>query len=63
MIEQIRRANDRIEGEEISNKMFRLEQIVDKIFSQVEDHPEKTAGYPPTDELLSADDLEIIKFL
>ena len=41
MIEQIHQANDRLEGEEISNKMFRLEKVAGQILEQVGDHPEK----------------------
>ncbi len=41
MIEKIRKANDRIPGEEISEKMFRLEKIAEQIFEQVQMHPEK----------------------
>lgn len=41
MIQQIRQANDRIAGEEISAKMFRLEKVAGQIFEQVEEHPEK----------------------
>ena len=41
MIEQIRQANDRLEGEVISNKMFRLEKVAGQIFDQVGEHPEK----------------------
>lgn len=41
MIEQIRRSNDKIEGEEISAKMDRMEAVAQKIFEQVQEHPEK----------------------
>ena len=41
MIRQIQEANDRIPGENISEKMFRLEKIVDQIFNEVQKHPEK----------------------
>lgn len=41
MIEQIRRSNDKIEGEEISAKMDQMETIAKKIFEQVQEHPEK----------------------
>lgn len=41
MIEQIRRSNDKIEGEEISAKMDQMEIIAKKIFEQVQEHPEK----------------------
>ena len=40
-ISEIRRANDCIEGEEISNKLARLELIATAIFEHVEKHPEK----------------------
>ncbi len=40
MIEQIRRSNDKIEGEEISAKMDQMETIAKKIFEQVQEHPE-----------------------
>lgn len=39
-IEEIRRCNDRIPGEEISGKIFRMETIVRKIFQRAEEHPE-----------------------
>jgi 5-bromo-4-chloroindolyl phosphate hydrolysis protein len=38
---QIREANDAIPGEEISMKLDRLETVVDKIFTHVEQHPEQ----------------------
>lgn len=41
VIRQIRAANDAIPGEEISQKLFRLEEITSKIFDHVEQHPEK----------------------
>ena len=41
MIQKIRASNDRIEGEEISRKMDRLEEVAEKIFAQVQEHPEK----------------------
>lgn len=41
MIRRIRESNDRIEGEEVSAKMDRLEQVAEKIFEQVQEHPEK----------------------
>ena len=41
MIRRIRESNDRIEGEEVSAKMDRLEQIAEKIFEQVQEHREK----------------------
>ena len=37
MIEQIRRSNDKIEGEEISAKMDQMEIIAKKIFEQVQE--------------------------
>jgi 5-bromo-4-chloroindolyl phosphate hydrolysis protein len=40
-IRQIREANDVIQGEEISRKMSRLENIAGKIFDYVEGHPEQ----------------------
>lgn len=41
VIRQIRAANDAIPGEDISQKLFRLEEITSKIFDHVEQHPEK----------------------
>lgn len=38
---KIRKANDEMPGEEISNKLFRLEATTSRIFSYVEQHPEK----------------------
>jgi 5-bromo-4-chloroindolyl phosphate hydrolysis protein/nucleoid DNA-binding protein len=40
-IKGIKEANDAIPGIEISNKLYRLEQITNKIFNYVEQHPEK----------------------
>ena len=40
-LRQIREANDAMPGEDISNKLFRLEEVTSKIFEQVEQHPEK----------------------
>lgn len=40
-IKKIREANDAIPGEEISNKLYRLEKITEKIFNYVEQHPEQ----------------------
>ncbi len=40
-IRQIKEANDAIPGEEISRKLYRLEQITEKIFNYVEQHPEQ----------------------
>lgn len=39
-IEQIRRSNDAIPGEEISRKISRMEEIVRQIFQRAEAHPE-----------------------
>lgn len=39
-IEQIRRSNDAIPGVEISNKMYHLENVIQRIFKRVEKHPE-----------------------
>lgn len=39
-IEEIRRCNDAIPGEEISEKIFRMEAIVRRIFQRAEEHPE-----------------------
>ena len=41
MIQKIHDANERIEEEGVSRKMDRLEEIAEKIFAQVQDHPEK----------------------
>jgi len=38
-ISQIRQANDAILGEEVSNKLFRLETVIMKIFAHIENHP------------------------
>lgn len=40
-IRQIKEANDAIPGEEISEKLFRLENVITRIFDHVEKHPEK----------------------
>lgn len=40
-LKKIRAANNAIPGEEISGKLSRLEEITGKIFSYVENHPEK----------------------
>ena len=40
-IQQLRKANDDIPGEEISRKLDRLETVISKIFVCVERHPEK----------------------
>lgn len=42
-IEHIRACNDAIPGEEISAKLYRLEQIMTRIFKQVEKQPELAA--------------------
>lgn len=39
-IRQIRRSNDNIPGLEVSEKMSRMEHLVERIFQQVESHPE-----------------------
>lgn len=39
-LRQLRRCNDRIPGEEISGKISKIELIVQRIFSRVEEHPE-----------------------
>lgn len=61
-VEEIRRCNDEIPGEEISAKMDRMEHIVQKIFERAESHPEiipdlkKMMDYylPTTVKLLNA---------
>lgn len=40
-IRQIRAANDALPGEEISDKLFRLETITVKIYEYIDKHPEK----------------------
>lgn len=40
-IRRIREINDDIPGEEISNKLYRLERVCTKIFEHVEENPEK----------------------
>lgn len=40
MLAQIRKANDLIEGEEVSEKIFRLERVVEQIFLQVQQYPQ-----------------------
>lgn len=42
-IQQIRDANDAIPGEEISKKLYRLEEIMVKIFHYIEQHPNQLA--------------------
>ena len=39
-LSQIRSSNDAIPGKEISDKIFRMETIVQKIFERVQEHPE-----------------------
>ena len=39
-VKKIREANDAIPGEEISNKISRMEMLVDRIFDRVEQNPE-----------------------
>lgn len=39
-VAKIRECNDKIPGEEISNKIYRMELIVDKIFDRVEQEPQ-----------------------
>ena len=39
-MKKIREANDAIPGEEISNKISRMEMLVDRIFDRVEQNPE-----------------------
>ena len=39
-LEEIKKCNDRIPGEEISEKISRLELVISKIFNRVEQHPE-----------------------
>ena len=39
-LDEIRRCNDAIPGVEISNKIYRMEQIVERIFNRTEQHPE-----------------------
>lgn len=41
ILRSIRRANDRIADEELSQKIDRLEQVSASIFKEVEEHPEK----------------------
>jgi len=42
-IMEIRRSNDEIPGEEVSNKMYHMELLVKRIFEQAEAHPENIA--------------------
>ena len=37
---KIRACNDAIPGEEVSEKIYRMEKVVDRIFDRVEEHPE-----------------------
>ncbi|MDO5425104.1 MAG: 5-bromo-4-chloroindolyl phosphate hydrolysis family protein [Eubacteriales bacterium] len=61
-LDQIRRCNDAIPGEEISRKISRMELVIGKIFDRVEQHPElisdlrKFMNYylPTTVKLLNA---------
>lgn len=39
-LEEIRRCNDAIPGQEISRKIFQIEAIVERIFERAESHPE-----------------------
>lgn len=39
-LEQIKKCNESIPGEEISRKISRMELVIDKIFARVEQHPE-----------------------
>lgn len=39
---KIRKANDEIPDTEISNKLYRMEMVIDKIFEEVKGHPEKS---------------------
>lgn len=39
-IEKIRKCNDEIPGTEISNKIYKIEEIVRQIFKRAEEHPE-----------------------
>ncbi len=41
LIKEIKHANDLIPGEELSNKLYKLEDIAEKIFEYVEGHPDK----------------------
>lgn len=42
-IRQFRALNDAIEGEVISQKLFKLEDLLKEIFEQIEDHPEQVS--------------------
>ncbi len=42
-IRQFRALNDAIEGEVISQKLFKLENLLKEIFEQIEDHPEQVS--------------------
>lgn len=66
-VRKIRKANDAIPGEEISEKIARMEMLVDRIFDRVEEHPESVSDIrklmeyylPMTIKLLDAyEDLE-----
>ena len=39
-IKRLRKCNDDIPGVEISNKIFRIEELVQQIFARVKEHPE-----------------------
>lgn len=39
-VQKIRECNDAIPGEEVSEKMYRMEMLVDRIFDRVEENPE-----------------------
>ena len=41
-MDKIRRANDEIPDTEISNKLYRMELVIGKIFDEVKRHPEKS---------------------
>lgn len=42
-IEQIKMSNDAIPGEEVSEKIYRMELLIKRIFEQVETHPENVS--------------------
>lgn len=42
-VRKIRECNDAIPGEEISEKIYRIEKVVDRIFDRVEQHPESVS--------------------
>lgn len=43
-IKEIRDINDKIPGEEMSRKLYKLEEIVNKIFDRAEQHPENASA-------------------